>query len=25
MLQDIDFDLSEEERNVRDLVHRFAE
>lgn len=25
MLQDIDVDLSEEERNVRDLVHRFAE
>jgi alkylation response protein AidB-like acyl-CoA dehydrogenase len=25
MLQDIDFDLTEEERNVRDLVHRFAE
>jgi alkylation response protein AidB-like acyl-CoA dehydrogenase len=24
-LQDIDFDLSEEERNIRDLVHRFAE
>jgi len=24
-LQDIDFDLSEEERAVRDLVHRFAE
>ena len=22
--QDIDFDLSEEERNIRDLVHRFA-
>ncbi len=25
MPQDIDFDLSEEERNIRDLVHRFAE
>ncbi len=25
VLQDIDFDLSEEERNIRDLVHRFAE
>ena len=25
MLQDIDFDYSEEERNIRDLVHRFAE
>jgi acyl-CoA dehydrogenase len=25
MLPDIDFDLSEEERNIRDLVHRFAE
>jgi acyl-CoA dehydrogenase len=25
MPQDIDFDYSEEERNIRDLVHRFAE
>lgn len=25
MLQDIDVDLSEEERNIRDLVHKFAE
>jgi alkylation response protein AidB-like acyl-CoA dehydrogenase len=25
MLQDIDVDLSDEERNIRDLVHKFAE